>query len=109
MSATISEVLASPCTSYWLRGALETALSRDSLDAARDAELMASLLRARCTELLGEVSLGGDTVASDFGDALITKMLGFIVRTASDAELKSEAFREIHAEVRARLVNGGGK
>lgn len=45
-------VLASPCTSYWLKNALRSALERDCVDAAADAELLARLLRARCDEAL---------------------------------------------------------
>jgi hypothetical protein len=48
----ISEVLADPSTSLWLRDALNSALQRDVCDAANDAETLATLLVARSTELL---------------------------------------------------------
>jgi len=41
----ILQVLADPSTSYWLRDALKTALSRDPVDALRDAEMLVGLLR----------------------------------------------------------------
>jgi len=43
----IINTLKSPSTSYWLRDALAAALQRDALDAVRDAEYLAELLRAR--------------------------------------------------------------
>jgi hypothetical protein len=39
--------LADPSTTYWLRDALKSALSRDPVDALRDAEELASLLQDR--------------------------------------------------------------
>lgn len=41
--------LADPTTSSWLKHALLTAVGRDPVDAANDAELLASLLAARCS------------------------------------------------------------
>lgn len=49
---TIKEVLESQSTSYWLKNALNSALDRDCVDAAHDAELLADLLRDRCNNLL---------------------------------------------------------
>jgi hypothetical protein len=40
-------ILASPCTSYWLKDAIRAALSRDCLDALRDAETLAAILKRR--------------------------------------------------------------
>lgn len=47
---TINSLLASPATSSWLKSALQRALERDPVDAANDAELLASLLAARFDE-----------------------------------------------------------
>ena len=48
----IQRVVDSPCTSFWLKEAFEVLLQRDCLDAARDAELLASLLTARAKLIL---------------------------------------------------------
>ncbi len=39
--------------SYWLKHALRQALQRDPVDAARDAELLADVLRHRADAMLG--------------------------------------------------------
>ena len=39
-----------PATSYWLSDALKAALKRDPIDAAHDAEQLASLLTLRARE-----------------------------------------------------------
>jgi hypothetical protein len=39
-------------SSYWLKSSLETALRRDPVDAARDAEILATILRKRCDDIL---------------------------------------------------------
>lgn len=52
--ATIDEVLADPSASFWLRHALLAALSRDPVDAANDAELLARLMDKRCCDVLKE-------------------------------------------------------
>ena len=49
---TIEDVMASPCTSRWLKVALSAALDRDAVDAAHDADMLAALLTARVDELL---------------------------------------------------------
>ena len=49
---SIDEVLADPTASFWLRNALLAALSRDPVDAANDAEVLARLLERRCREIL---------------------------------------------------------
>jgi hypothetical protein len=49
---SISEVLNDPSASYWLKGALTSALARDPVDAANDADLLARMLDARCRSLL---------------------------------------------------------
>ena len=49
---SIDEVLADPTASFWLRNALLAALSRDPVDTANDAEVLARLLDRRCREIL---------------------------------------------------------
>jgi hypothetical protein len=49
---TIEEVLADPSASFWLRNALLAALSRDPVDAANEADVLARLLDKRCREIL---------------------------------------------------------
>ncbi|MGZ5198252.1 MAG: hypothetical protein ACXWC4_00645 [Telluria sp.] len=49
----IRGVIASPETSFWLKHALAEALDRDCLDALRDAELLAHLLKGRFESLIG--------------------------------------------------------
>lgn len=48
---TILTTLADPSTTYWLRDALKSALARDPVDALRDADTLASLLRERLADL----------------------------------------------------------
>lgn len=48
----IDEVLADPATSYWLKRALQSSLSRDPVDVARDSDVLARLLGRRCDEIL---------------------------------------------------------
>ena len=50
---TIDEALGSCCISYWLKDALRSALQRDCVDAARDAELLSKLLSTHCDKALG--------------------------------------------------------
>jgi len=47
------ELRADQAISFEVRRALQTGLDRDPVDAARDAELVARVLRARCSEVLG--------------------------------------------------------
>lgn len=49
---TIEQVLADPAASDWLKVALRSALSRDPVDAANDAEVLAKLLDRRCRHIL---------------------------------------------------------
>ena len=44
----IQAVLACSSSSLWLRNALTSALDRDSVDAANDAERLSELLSRRC-------------------------------------------------------------
>jgi hypothetical protein len=48
----IEQVLADPAASFWLKEALRSALDRDPVDAANDAEVLAQLLDQRCQEIL---------------------------------------------------------
>ena len=43
-SAAITAVLEDPAASYWLKSALTESLKRDIVDAANDAEVLATLL-----------------------------------------------------------------
>jgi hypothetical protein len=43
----VSDVLKDPCASTWLKNAIRTALDRDLVDAANDAEYLAVILKAR--------------------------------------------------------------
>lgn len=51
----IDEVLADPAAHYWLKDALHAALACDPVDAANDAEVLASLLRERATEIAAAI------------------------------------------------------
>jgi hypothetical protein len=55
----IEDILNDINASYWLRNALTSALQRDAIDAANDAELLARLLRERADGLLSE-EVGAD-------------------------------------------------
>ena len=48
---SIEEILADPSASFWLRHALLAALSRDPVDAANDAAVLARVLDRRCREI----------------------------------------------------------
>jgi hypothetical protein len=49
---SIKDVLRDPAASSWLKTALRTALERDPVDAANDAEMLLRLLDARLHALL---------------------------------------------------------
>jgi hypothetical protein len=49
---TAEDVIASSATSYWLKNALVQAMTRDPVDAARDATLLAEVLGARADGIL---------------------------------------------------------
>ncbi|MBV9072031.1 MAG: hypothetical protein JOZ10_00245 [Acidobacteria bacterium] len=49
----IESVLRDPAASQWLQSALRSALHRDPVDAANDAEVLARLLDERCRGILG--------------------------------------------------------
>ena len=48
----IAAVLHDPAASSWLKTCLCSALSRDPVDAANDAEILAHLLERRCRAIL---------------------------------------------------------
>ena len=48
----IAAVLGDPAASSWLKTCLCSALSRDPVDAANDAEVLAQLLERRCRDIL---------------------------------------------------------
>jgi hypothetical protein len=48
----IAAVLHDPAASSWLKTSLRSALSRDPVDAANDAEVLAQLLERRCRDIL---------------------------------------------------------
>jgi hypothetical protein len=49
---TIAQILEDPAASFWLKSALRSALSRDPVDAASEADLLAQVLELRCRTLL---------------------------------------------------------
>lgn len=51
--AEVTEVLADPAASHWLRQSLERALERDPVDALNDALVLASVLDAQLRATLG--------------------------------------------------------
>jgi hypothetical protein len=52
-------ILADPAASHWLTGALKSALLRDPVDAANDAEVLAYILDRRCRLLLQQPAPNG--------------------------------------------------
>lgn len=53
VEAEIKDLIGSRDASFWLKQALQSALSRDYIDAANDADLLRDLLDRRATEKLG--------------------------------------------------------
>jgi hypothetical protein len=51
---SIDDVLRDPAASFWLKTALRTALERDPVDAANDAEMLLRLLDARLRAVLAQ-------------------------------------------------------
>jgi len=49
---TIDEILGDPAASFWIKAALRSALSRDPVDAANDAGLLAQVLELQCRRIL---------------------------------------------------------
>jgi hypothetical protein len=46
-------VLADPSTSFWLKSAIEAALTRDPVDALNDALVLAAILDGRLRDVFG--------------------------------------------------------
>jgi hypothetical protein len=53
---SVETLLRDPSTSFWMRNALVSAMSRDPVDSANDAELLAKVLNRRCERLLKETT-----------------------------------------------------
>jgi len=53
-TAAIQFVLADVYASYWLKGALRSAVERDPVDAVNDAEHLVDLLRERLNRIQGK-------------------------------------------------------
>ena len=52
-----SDILGDPAASNWLKSALGEALMRDPIDAAHDAELLATVLSERAASILSAASV----------------------------------------------------
>lgn len=52
---TAEQVLADPSVHDWVKNALRVALTKDLVDAAHGAELLAAVLEARCAAGLSRV------------------------------------------------------
>ena len=66
----LEKLLSDPATSFWLKAALRSALTRDPLDAERDAGTLYLLLRCRAEQALkGEFPRprSRDAVPRNFG------------------------------------------
>jgi hypothetical protein len=46
------QIVGDPAASFWLKNALRAALTRDPVDAANDAEVLARILDQRCRNIL---------------------------------------------------------
>jgi hypothetical protein len=49
---TTEQIVDDPAASFWLKSALCEALTRDPVDAANDAEVLAQVLDQRCRKIL---------------------------------------------------------
>jgi len=58
---TPEEILADPSASYWLKEALVSALKRDCVDAAHDAELLALILSEQAQDIVASRWLKGQS------------------------------------------------
>lgn len=50
----IEQVLSDPAASFWLKDTLRSALDRDPVDVASDAEVLFRLLDERCHKIVSE-------------------------------------------------------
>jgi hypothetical protein len=62
----VEQILADPSASFWIKGALRSALERDPVDAANDADALAKALSRRCNRLLGTNHIGTNMDSIDF-------------------------------------------
>lgn len=58
LTLDVEHILTDPSASFWIKGALRSALDRDPVDAANDADVLAKALTRRCNRLLGDSQLG---------------------------------------------------
>jgi len=49
---TVESIILDPSSSYWIKDALDSALARDPVDAANDAEVLAAVLKDECDRKL---------------------------------------------------------
>lgn len=54
----VETVLTDPAASHWLKVVLQSALTRDSVDAANDAEVLAAILRDRAQQQFERLTQG---------------------------------------------------
>ncbi len=52
----LNTILNDPSASYWLKDALRSALRRDIVDAANDAQILADVLVDRCEDLTAQTA-----------------------------------------------------
>ena len=52
-AALIGQILVNPAVSNWLKDSYHAAKRRDCVDALRDSELLAAMLRFECDRTLG--------------------------------------------------------
>lgn len=64
----INEVVGSSSTTHWLRQALQSALTRDCVDAANDAEHLSDLLSRRCVQMFGHRNTNDHGKSQDSND-----------------------------------------
>lgn len=55
---TPDQILNNPAASFWLKEALQKALTRDPVDALNDAETLTSVLQSRLENLMPQRSTG---------------------------------------------------
>lgn len=54
----VEQILADPSASFWIKAALRSALNRDLVDAANDADVLARALSRRCNRSLRDSAIG---------------------------------------------------
>jgi len=59
------QILDDPAASFWMKAALRSALSRDPVDAANHAEVLAQLLNQRCGRMLRAVQIASGCDSMD--------------------------------------------